>query len=692
MNNNTFMKFRIPIALLLISLCHFISSCSQAEQENPVSRVEIDPSAIEVLIGESFQLKAILSPSNSTGPSVIWASSAESVATVSNTGLVTGIAEGSSVITATAGGKTGICTVTVKNNRARSVTIGAEKVTAISAVLEGKANIGSTSSSGLMVGFQYSTSSGILPSNSVTVEAKDADSDYNYSANITGLEPEVTYYFRSLVRENGIDYYGETKEFTTKELTTLISTNEATDISLTGANLNAYLNLKDVQHSTKSFGFYWGLEEDTLVYTINASENEHSISAELTGLNPATQYWYKAYIEVDNRAYYGEVLSFTTGMIPVESITLNKNEYLFKTIGDTYSLKATILPSDATDRRIVWSSSDQNVVSIDDKGMIKALDNGTSTITVTTIDQNKTATCFVTVSQQVTSISLTESSVKLAEGEEKQLMVSVYPDNAANKTLKWTSSDNAIATVDNNGKIKANRSGHTTIKAIANDGGGVYAECKVQVFITPEAIDLGIVVNGKSIKWASFNIGATKPEEYGDYYAWGETDTKSCYNWNTYKFGGGPTTAYPFSKYNINSSLGPVDNKKELEPEDDVAHVVLGGKWRMPTDAEWTALRTQCTWTRTKRNGVKGRLITAENGNSIFLPDAGFMEDNRLSDDSSEMCSSGRYWSSSLSMNYSNRAYFVFFWTDDFFPDDVSDVVRRDIERYLGHSIRPVTE
>ena len=92
-------------------------------------------------------------------------------------------------------------------------------------------------------------------------------------------------------------------------------------------------------------------------------------------------------------------------------------------------------------------------------------------------------------------------------------------------------------------------------------------------------VDLGL-----SVKWATFNVGATKPEEYGDYYAWGETETKNDYSWSTYKWS--DETGNILSKYNTSIYYGTVDNKHVLDAEDDVAHVKWGGKWRMPTQSE----------------------------------------------------------------------------------------------------------
>jgi hypothetical protein len=121
--------------------------------------------------------------------------------------------------------------------------------------------------------------------------------------------------------------------------------------------------------------------------------------------------------------------------------------------------------------------------------------------------------------------------------------------------------------------------------------------------------------------WATHNVGATKPEEYGGYYAWGETEEKSNYGWSTYKWCNGSSTT--FTKYCTDSSYGIIDNKTVLDHEDDVAHVKWGGSWRMPTLDELKELKNNCTWQWATQNGVNGYKVTGANGNSIFLPAAG---------------------------------------------------------------------
>lgn len=382
-----------------------------------------------------------------------------------------------------------------------SITVEADEITAFSAVLKGKAILGSSMSSDLIVGFQYSKSAGILPSNSIMVEATDADAQYNYTAKVTGLEPATIYYFRSFARQNGLDTYGKTKSFATKEKTVMVE-----------------------------------------------------------------------------------------------------------------------------------------------------------------------------------SVSLDKINIPLFEGGKENISVSVLPNNASNKSVTWSSSSGAIVSVDQNGNVTAKSKGTAIVSAIANDGSGKHASCSVSVYRidTPAAVDLGIIVNGKSIKWASCNLGASLPEEYGVYCAWGEGAPKSDYSWSTYMWCNGSYST--LTKYNSSSQYGTMDSKTQLELSDDVVRRTLGAKWRMPTDEEWTALRTKCTWTWTTRNGVNGRLVTAGNGKSIFLPAAGYRSDAYLCDPESY----GVYWSSSIDIDYPYKALYVFF--------DPRNVSRYSNYRCGGRSIRPVCE
>ena len=152
-------------------------------------------------------------------------------------------------------------------------------------------------------------------------------------------------------------------------------------------------------------------------------------------------------------------------------------------------------------------------------------------------------------------------------------------------------------------------------------------------------VDLGLP---SGTLWATCNVGASAPEEYGDYFAWGETSPKNEYSWNTYKWCNGSENT--LTKYCTDSSYGTVDNKTELEPEDDAAYVNWGPLWRMPSYDQQTELRTKCTWTWTTLNGVRGNLVTGPNGASLFLPATGYHWDSSF-DYSGNY---GWYWSNTL--------------------------------------------
>ena len=186
------------------------------------------------------------------------------------------------------------------------------------------------------------------------------------------------------------------------------------------------------------------------------------------------------------------------------------------------------------------------------------------------------------------------------------------------------------------------------------------------------AVDLGL-----SVKWACCNVGAESPEDYGGYYAWGETEEKNNYSRSTYKWCNGSYDT--MTKYCISNSDGTVDNKTTLDLSDDVAHVKWGGSWRMPTIDELNELRSKCSWEWTLSNGMLGYKVTGPNGNSIFLPAAGVRSDDNVSSRGSY----GSYWSSTLGSSGSSGAS-IFFYS--------SYHAWSGSSRYYGHTVRPVTD
>ena len=730
-----------------------------------VTGISLDRNSATIKEGESIVLVATVTPANANNKTVTWSSSSDAVATVDSGGKVTGIKAGSATITAATedGGKKATCSISVEANLAPSVTIEAKNVSAISAVLAGKANLGSTVASDLKVGFQYSKSAGILPSNSTTIEATDADAAYNYTAVVIGLEPDKQYYFRSFVHQNNQYTYGETKPFTTKAMSTLLETWDASGVEATSATMNAKLDLTDIISESISYGFFWGTSESSMNSDFKCSEiKDNAISASLTNLSQATQYWYKAYVKLNNQSFYGEVKTFITGQL-VTSISLNKTSITLNE-GQEQTLIPTVNPSTATDKSLNWTSNNPSVATVDAEGKVIAVSKGTATIRVEANDgSGKYANCSVTVIRLVSSIYLDKTSITMYRGSSdvmETITAVVTPVDASNPSLSWTSSNTAVATVSN-GVVTGKGPGVITITASAKDGSGIKSTCDVEViqnvtnlslnktyislyeeeeetlYVTiepansndktvswtssnPEVVTVvdghitartigsstitasvgslsaecvvsvipdGTVDLGLSVYWATCNLSeegfVSSPEKYGDYYAWGETQTKEEYNWETYIWCNG--TAKSLTKYNNKSSCGTVDNKFILESSDDVAHVKLGGKWRIPTVEEWEELLSNCTstWvTNYNGTGVSGRLVKSKKNYSVlFLPTAGLLYNSTYY----EVGRSGLYWSSSLNTDKPEQVWILYFYSEEFRKSG-------DGDRFDGFSVRPIME
>lgn len=194
-----------------------------------------------------------------------------------------------------------------------------------------------------------------------------------------------------------------------------------------------------------------------------------------------------------------------------------------------------------------------------------------------------------------------------------------------------------------------------------------------------EYVDLGLP---SGTLWATCNVGATTPEGYGDYFAWGETEVKTTFNWETYKYcengDHGQLTKYcNYSNFGYHEFT---DNLTILLPEDDAATANWGNGWCVPTVDQWRELSQNTTSIWKTQNGVNGRLFTASNGNSLFLPAAG----HRWNDELSNVAVSGCYWSSTLLLFPAPFGACSFYFTLDFYNDG------GESSRCWGRSVRAV--
>ncbi|MBR5028465.1 MAG: hypothetical protein IKX51_04495, partial [Bacteroidales bacterium] len=237
---------------------------------------------------------------------------------------------------------------------------------------------------------------------------------------------------------------------------------------------------------------------------------------------------------------------------------------------------------------------------------------------------------------------------------------------ASNGTVSvtWTPTDNDILYAklyDPNGNVLA----WDTVK-VPNDTS------------TGDWVDLGLP---SGILWATRNVGANSPTDYGDYFAWGETSPKSIYNWSTYRYCNG--TSGTLTKYCNVLGWGYnyfTDNLTTLQAGDDAATANWGGGARTPTYAECRELISNTIHEWTSRNGVYGMRFTARNGRSIFLPAAGLRWDGSLGDAGVYGC----YWSSSLYTGGPLSAWYLDF-------DEGDDVgTNTYLDRSVGFSVRPV--
>ena len=397
------------------------------------------------------------------------------------------------------------------------------------------------------------------------------------------------------------------------------------------------------------------------------------------------------------------------------SLTMNTTEYELE-IGQQLSLSATVAPSDATPKTVYWSSTDASVATVRGGGTVTAVATGECDIFARCVDKvalchvtvvlprvtitldkhearllpNHTITLTATCSPVDVDLAVTSSNpgVAIPRIVNGTIMVVGVAEGTATITVNaadgWSNPDSCVVTVytepgDVNCDgyvnisdvtalidylLSGNPSGVNLTGADCNNDGGInisdvttlidYLLSGTWPWVEPETpsdsheyVDLGLP---SGTLWATCNIGANSPEEYGDYFSWGETEYKEMYNYSTYKWCRGSYDT--MTKYCTNIFFGSVDNKTELEAEDDAASVNWGPSWCMPTYEQYQELINNCSWQWTTVNGINGQLVTGPNGNTLFLPSAGYYSGSMLSA-SGEL---GNYWSSSVVYGYPSYA------------------------------------
>ena len=565
-----------------------------------------------------------------------------------------------------------------KTKETVTVTTGtATDITESGATLSG--TISGTSQS-LNCGIIYDTSS-TLSSTSGT--AKSTTSSSNFSISLTGLKDNTTYYYRAYAVVDDKYVYGEVCSFKTLQRVS-ITTGAVTDITANGATLSGMVN-------GATHPYVCGIIYDTSSSLSSTSGTMHTASSDgdysfkVSGLKANTTYYYRAYIIVDDEYSYGEVRSFKT------------KQYISVTTGtatDITTRGATLSglisgASESLDCGIIYGIS--STLSATNGTITSTTSNGSYSINVTDLNSNMTYyyRAYVVVNNEYRygemrsfrtkhdvsvftgdAISVTESSAVLNGIVNGTCLTSgiIY---GATSTLSYENGTLvSSSSVSSDGSYSVSVTGlgiNTTYyyRAFALVSGGEYVYGEVRSFKTRDivSVDLGLSVN-----WAPCNVGAKSPEDYGGYYAWGETEGKSFYSKENYKY--------------YNSSTGGLSNigSNISGTSYDVAHVKWGGSWRMPTLSEIKELCTNCSWKWTSVNGIRGYKVTGPNGNSIFLPAAGYRNGTEVY----YQGSSGYYWAGT---QYEGDSYFVYYL---YFYSGGHDCDNGFI--YYGRTIRPVID
>ena len=259
---------------------------------------------------------------------------------------------------------------------------------------------------------------------------------------------------------------------------------------------------------------------------------------------------------------------------------------------------------------------------------------------------------------ELTIVNNTSLVQNLTVSIDEPFLLKQEQGTASSMTIEVPANSRSTVTVMFTATAPGEFNGTATFLNPALDGGQCVIPVKAQSIPQCDYVDLGLP---SGTLWATCNVGANAPEEYGDYFAWGETESKEVYKWETYKWCNG--SDHSLTKYCTNSDFGSVDNRMVLDLEDDAAYVNMGPSWRMPTNSQQTELIQKCTWQWTTMNGVNGRLVTGPNGNSIFLPAAGERFYNSLLDAGSM----SEYWSCELGLGSSICAYGIGFESDRLF-------------------------
>ena len=602
--------------------------------------------------------------------------------------------------------------------REESVTGTATDITEFSAVLSGYAYTAHPMEE-VTTGILYSTDENPTNVNGTILTAETIDENNRYSVKATGLTPGTTYYFLSFLQHTGNTLWGEVRQFTTPAVSAEVTTLDAGNIGMFAATVGGRLQVNSQEEMETEAWILLGGSGSLDALKTSGTRLDATIQPDGTftcsksGLSYNTTYHFVACARVHQSEFYGNILSFKTKDISASVTSRSATDVELSSATLNGSLSA---PGTETLQRSVWFLFGENgsLESLKSSGTrLNASLSSDGSFHYSKTGLNYNTTYYYVACAQVddrvfygTPVSFKTKDIEVivntedaTDIEEKKFIVhgSIVLGSGLSASHAWFLVSKTATTLDD---LKSNAN---PIYATPGDDGGYQAQLSLlnpnttyyyvacarvndkefygQVK-TVTTLDNTIVDMGMSVRWRSCNVAASKPEGLGSLVAWGATRILEYYGWPGYCWG---VSENGLLKYNTKSEYGIVDNLTTLELADDVAHVYLGGNWRMPTFDEWKELLDNCTVTTDKigtQNGL--RLTSNRNGKSIFLPCSGFFKEQTIKDEGTK----GMYWSSSLDTTFPSKAFFIHFEYNHTYIYRPSD----GAYRYLGLSVRPVTK
>jgi len=524
-----------------------------------------------------------------------------------------------------------------------------------------------------------------------------------FTVQLRNLVAGKTYYYCAYVSVDGVSLTGSTKSFTTKSGNSYLTTEDATDITLTSATLKGKTTLSTL----------YGNNESSIRYTIrysrnssnindqygynyetaNPQKNGNDLTASLTNLQMNTTYYYCVVAYVDGYYVFGDVKNFTTKSGTDYLTTGNASDITLTsaTLSGTTTLSSIYPSNTSIQYSIRYGTSSTNLnstisnVSLNGNnisGTVSNLKSGTTyyyrvsayvggtTIYGETMNFTTKSGADYLSTGAASNITMTSATVKGTT-----TLSSAYPSNTTiqyrivygtSSSSLTSSSSSSLATPELSGTALTAELSDLVIATtyyycIRVSVNGSYYYSDTNSFTTKDIQQTGYVDLGVSCKWATCNLGATVPEDFGDYFAWGETETRTFFY----------SSNYSYQRSQVPDDISGTDY--------DAARKKLGEPWRMPTRTEFQEILNSCFWKEVTYKNVRGYLVTGKNGNAIFLPKTGYKSGNRTNDGYANWTGSG-YYRPETSYNWGKNENY--YWS--------GTTISSTKDYYSGMTIRPV--